>query len=756
MATSLLDLLRDALGGVAILVLAAAIAWTAWAIARAVLPKAPTSVRWSGAAVGCFWLPAALFWVTAPLGLFRLEVLLPAVVLMAWATHRFSGGATARADLRRDLHAARARLGALARRPAGWLLAATGLVAAVRTLRGSVAPPLGWDSMTYHLFKAGLWVQSHGLVSRAAPDAWGNYEYFPVIGDLYWAWAMLPFHGDLAIAAAGLAVWSVVLLATYAAAVVLGARPERAASAAAAVGAMPSVLAYLSSGYVDNTTLALFLLGALFVARLAIERRPIEAPLAVAALALMLGVKLTTAGLFAAGGMAVVWLVTRSSDPWRTRRLVLLACVGVAVVGAPSYLRAWVEQGSPFFPFPIAFGDMVLSEGSEDSGKVAELFLGDARYHLSGPLEFWWFFLSRTGSGGSFVNPGPGILVLGVLSLLALPSLRHDRRRLLVASCLLVAAALMFAGFLSGNMELFRRTIKVTTAGRYLTPAFAALAVVAARWNGRGGGLLWGAAVLAGLWLARPVAWAPPEPAALLAAVLVVAVAGVLVGVASIARRRGWLAAGGVAATVAVAAALAGAGVGAVRAAHRYEIWSFAADPSVRTFHMHPLHRAYAAAWPLWRALDERPGHRLAVTAGWDGVGHNWYQYPLLGSDLQNRVLYVPLTADGSIVDYRDREAVARRASAAVWLQRLVDERVDHVVSLAPRSTIEDHWMRSLPAVFEPAVVASGDLHVAFRLDREAAIRVLSSAAARPQGARGAPGAAGGSTGPAGPGGPTE
>jgi hypothetical protein len=184
-----------------------------------------------------------------------------------------------------------------------------------------------------------------------------------------------------------------------------------------------------------------------------------------------------------------------------------------------------------------------------------------------------------------------------------------------------------------------------------------------------------------------------------------------------------------------VVLALGCAALGSLRAAHRYELWEAAADREVRTFHMHPLHAVYTAAWPIWRELDSGAGggegHRLAVTAGWDGLGHNWYQYPLLGSRLRNRVLYVPVTADGSIVDYRTPEDVARRASLPAWLARLVGERVDHVVSLAPRSTLEDSWMRRLPGLFEPVITTPGGFHVLYRFDRPAAVQALEQAAGR-------------------------
>jgi hypothetical protein len=327
------------------------------------------------------------------------------------------------------------------------------------------------------------------------------------------------------------------------------------------------------------------------------------------------------------------------------------------------------------------------------------------------------------------------MLVFAPLALLALPSLRRDRRRLLVALGFLAAALLMLAGFLSGNMELFRRTIKVTTAGRYLTPALAALAVVAARWGGRGGGWLWGLAVAAGLWLARPVAWAPSEPGALgLAALALAAMAGA-VAAAVAAHRRGWLSAGVTVAAAVVVLALGCAALGSLRAAHRYELWEAAADREVRTFHMHPLHAVYTAAWPIWRELDSGAGggegHRLAVTAGWDGLGHNWYQYPLLGSRLQNRVVHVPVTADGGIADYREPAEVARRASFEAWLGRLVESEVDHLVSLAPRTTVEELWMGRMPEIFAPAATDPQGLHIAYRFDREAALVALERSRVR-------------------------
>jgi hypothetical protein len=115
---------------------------------------------------------------------------------------------------------------------------------------------------------------------------------------------------------------------------------------------------------------------------------------------------------------------------------------------------------------------------------------------------------------------------------------------------------------------------------------------------------------------------------------------------------------------------------------------------------VHRLEVGYISSWPIWQYFDAPPGRRIAVTAGWDPPGHNWYRYPLLGGRLQNHLHYVPITTDGSIVNYRDSEQVARRSDFAAWLRRLVNLEIQYVVTLPPDNTIESRWMTSHPRLF--------------------------------------------------------
>ncbi|HEY7956990.1 MAG TPA: hypothetical protein VII38_16910, partial [Polyangia bacterium] len=128
-----------------------------------------------------------------------------------------------------------------------------------------------------------------------------------------------------------------------------------------------------------------------------------------------------------------------------------------------------------------------------------------------------------------------------------------------------------------------------------------------------------------------------------------------------------------------------------------------------------------------WRFVDDGAPHHIALTAGWDGVGHNLLREPLLGTRLQNRVRYVPITVDGSIVDYRNGEAL-RRASPRAWLRRLVDDQIDLVVALGPPPP-EVGWMQSDRALFQLAAADDRGLNRVYRLDRERARTLLADPA---------------------------
>jgi hypothetical protein len=688
-----------------------------WALAaRLVSADARPSVRFSAAAVVAFFIATALFWLLALCGGFRLEVVVPLVGGVAWLAGR-RGDPWGR--LRSDWSTAAAVGRHVARTPVGWVLFAVLLVGGAELLRGLVAPPLGWDGLTYHLLKAGRFVQAGALVTEQAPDSWRFYEYFPIGGDVLWAWVLLPFRSGLLIVGMGVLQWLAAMLGLYAAARELGAAPPLATGVATSIGAMPAMIVFLSSGYVDNAALTFFALSSVFVIRV-LGGAVGEAPLAAAALGCMAGVRFTTLPLLAIGGLLLAWAILRSAAPWR-RSALLLATSLVALVGAPTYLRAWWERGSPFHPVRVAIAGQVLSAGDSELERVVSWTLEDGRREQPEPSMFWSRLFYAPHENGWYTNPGPGLAPLALVA--AFGAWGLARRRLWGPLGWLVAVVVVtFGALATEEMLVYRVATWANTVGRLLLPGIAALALLGAGTTGpRRGSWALGLVTLASaagcIW-SLPRGFSFAELAGLTA--LGAGLAAALAALGLLWRWRGRGLAGrwawGGAAIVGV---LLLAAADQVRGAQRYPLYEDAAQIAGPIYQSHPLRSDFMAAWPIWQALDGPQPLRLAVFTGWDGHGQNNYRFPLLGSRLQNEVVYVPITRDGSIVNGVDLEASRGRPDFGAWIERLRAARIDAVVSLTPVNGPETEWIRRSPELFELLVKDANGRAAAFRFHPE-------------------------------------
>jgi hypothetical protein len=154
----------------------------------------------------------------------------------------------------------------------------------------------------------------------------------------------------------------------------------------------------------------------------------------------------------------------------------------------------------------------------------------------------------------------------------------------------------------------------------------------------------------------------------------------------------------------------------------RYTAWRLFAEGRLDDFHSAGRLRA----WPIWQRLDELGPVRVAAAAGWDGIGHNWFRYGLLGPRLQRDVVYVPVTSDGSIVDYADAGSLASRIDREAWLRRLEDLDVDWVVVTGPR-TVEQEWIDEMPEVFSVEWTLAGSGWILARVNAAALSQHIGS-----------------------------
>jgi len=705
----------------AALLLFFSVAWPAYGVASCVLAGAPTSIRGSATVIIAWWGLSALFYLTATLGLFRLVVALPLCLLVAWLVDQRLGlGRGARASLVADREALGRwwrEIGAPARAGVMFFLA----VLCFRLLRGLVAPPLAWDSLTYHLVHPARWVGTGAFVRELAPDNWGFYEYFPIGVEILWGWAMLPMHGDALLAPAGVLLLLAVGLGAYASARVLGVGASRATAVALAVASTPAVFSFVTSGYVDNGVLAAMGLGSVFLLRQDAHPRRVNIVLAAAAFGLCASAKMPAATVLVSALLALGFQVLRS-EKTRRERLRSLAWMGAAAsICLPHLIRTTYATGSPVYPFALELAGRTLLAGNSQFLGYHDLeWMGASPSGVSpwglagqmlGLLPRWRFDL------------GPGSLVMAILGLVGLARMSRQPGARVGAAFLFTQLVIALA-IASSEASAVTRTFFWHISGRLFTVGLFAVAVPAATVSGPGLAIFWLAAAMLSLLLGQPWLVSPAElrgigALAAITACLAFALRMVRGQRETARRRRGRLLL-----SLALVIGL-GAGIGWIRVGLRSTIYAEAARGEASE--LNALHPRFASAWPVWQELDAQPGRRIAVATGWAGVVHNSYRYPLFGVRLQHSLQYVPTTRSGEIFD--TEPAPGKRPPEghfASWLQRLVDREIDLLVTLAPDVTQESAWARAHPQIFELLAQGGTGSSRAWRVRREAAQRLLA------------------------------
>lgn len=679
-------------------------------------------VRIVGGLVLGYWFAAWSFEILGLLGRFDLSVIVPLLVLLPTAVLAYHR-ATVASQLRRSWAEmkteAQQQLQEL--RAHRWVAAGLSLIGVhlvVRMVRALATPSLGWDDFTYHLFRAGRWVQNGSLALEPAPDAWTYYEFFPWGGDLIWAWSLVWRVGDVLVPLGAIALWSTVMLTVYAVARELGQGRSTALIVATAISVLPSQVSQMATAYVDNAVLAMVLIASLFlliVLRPETDRAGLDQPKSGMASSFLVGascglgllVKMSFLPLLVPAAIILVW---HSLSRSRVEEF-LAFLVGLMVAG-PNLVFNWVMRGSPFYPFEIVQFLPFNEQHSWILSKYGEGATAPELARAAKALVFNLFSLDP------FLNMGllgVVLVVLGGVGSIRLATTTRGRWFLLWVA---VGAGLTIVSFFSprNSSMVVWWTLMM---GRFLVPSLAGLMVATCLVRPALLHRLLVPVLVIEYFVYARRGW-PVEQ--VVATVQVAALVGLMVvlGVTLTRWRKRflplWL-------SLPIAASLGLLAIIGVRERYRYDAYRLFAERKLLDFHGAPP----VSAWPIWQRLDETGPQRVAATAGFDGLtGHNWFRGPLLGPWLQNEVLYVPVTLDGRLVSYRDRQALVDVADSGAWLSRLHQQRIDRVVALGP-ANIEHRWMLDRPEIFEIEITMGNDHFLLARVNHEALARHLNA-----------------------------
>jgi len=678
-----------------------ALLYAAHLAARRWWPSAGAATRLAATGVIAVALALAIFYPLALAGLFTPQAATLAAVAIGVVAHlrRTScGGFWA------DRHKVAGWLRVVVRSRGALLALGVGILLLSAAFRAAFHPPLSYDSLTYHDYFAGTWVQTGRMAHFALPQAMEVAAHFPIHFEAIVAWTMLPFHSDFLVNFVNFPFVALLALSVYGLCRELGVGCEDSSLGAGLVCVSPAVLAYLTTQYTDVFAAALLCCAALFLVRYVKGGGRADAVLVFLASGLAVGAKysaIAPAGILC---LLAVGVSFRRQGPRVRRGLAALAMGGgiVAAAGGYPYARNWIEVGNPMYPATVR---LLGAEVFPGSPAVAELTARLGRGSWRDDVRQVKRSLTYVyGMEPTPLSWGPKLPLLASLAVLALVLARRAPARGPLW-CLTLAWAAPIALFYldTSDAVLAVRRFWYDSSYRLLAAPVGLMAVcamfgVSLLPQPRTRGVV--RAAFCGLLLYDMCAMCIlPDSELLLPALAVLLPAALAAGLWWRGRRLRPRTAR-VAASVLAVGLLAGGSVAVqwVRDEKRDEFYATRLD-------LHPVPRYWAAGWAF--CDDPRAPKTIALASYEPRVGHHWFFYPLMGRRLQNRVVYV--YTDATRGGRRQMSEEHMSADFGIWWANLQRAEATHLfMQLNPdlplddrrREPVEMGWIRARPDFF--------------------------------------------------------
>ena len=666
------------------LILIAAAGIAAYRLAWSFVGHRDIALRLAGTlVVGC-WLATLCFHLLQAFGLFHPLTGSVMALLITFMSKRFLHGTSTRQLLRRDMRVLRKLTSGWRCSP--WTLAFLFFVPFIvlRAARALFLPAIAWDTLAYHGPRAAIFLEG-AFTFDAAPGTWNMYRNFFAGGEVLWAWAMLPFHSDMLANLASTVQWLGVGVATWAFGRSIRLKEPFAALSGILVLFIPTLQLEIPSGYVEPPLYLAMMVS--LASAIHVLRRPSAGLVLVGAMAagVAIGIKLTGALPAAIACVFMWWRLSGCRHLPRWHAAVAFSLVAAILPSLPWIVHAWFETGAPLSPIPVRIFGLTLGKAAPHLAWHIQYEMGDA-YTWAAELAALKKMFPLPGSA----TEGLGLLSLIPIALAGLGLLRVFLRSratglLILVSLIVIVVCLYLPGL---SMSRLHQSANVS---RFLIGIVLICIPLSLRGLIRWKSLARYAAVM--LWCCFAFyavffvffGWAPHERhqigLGLIAAVLLLAVLVLLTRRTTLLR---YLIAFGV-------VWLAVIDLRHSQLRYRYD----AARDSTQ---LHWLQRYWVEGA---RVIDDHDiSHEIAVTSGPSRLAAYWYTYFFFGSELQNRLHYVPVTVDGKIAHFGPNNQRRRLADRDAWLRRLAERNITHIVAFKPNS-VERDWIRQLPGRFE-------------------------------------------------------
>lgn len=349
-------------GCIVFLITNTSLIYTSHLLVRRFLPNAPPSVRLVAIGLSFYSLIILIFQALSPFHAISRTWVTISCLLLASVSHFIWGN---QRNLQADLEPIRSwiREGLTSRWAA--LLIICGFVVLLSLSCALLMPPLAWDCLTYHLTFAALWIKKGTLLLFKAPDKI-QCAHFPINGEIFASWLLLPFHNDLMVNTMNFPITLLGGISCYAIARELGLTRKEASFAPALICFAPVIYSQITTEYLDSAVFTFCSASVLFTLRYLRRGNLYDGLLSLVAVGILLGIKYTgipVVGLiFLATTIKTISLV-RHSGLFKKLGLILLGLIILCTLGGRQYIRNTIEAGNPFYPLTVKISHHEIFEG---------------------------------------------------------------------------------------------------------------------------------------------------------------------------------------------------------------------------------------------------------------------------------------------------------------------------------------------------------------------------------------------------------
>ncbi|MFC1743009.1 hypothetical protein ACFL35_03365 [Candidatus Riflebacteria bacterium] len=655
-------------------------------ICKRFFPNTGPIVRNCGLAVCFCWILTVFFHFFINTGLFQVKIVfLLYLLLIPMAVHLEGGWEKCLKDFVKDWSWLK-KIFRLSKKNIFWFFFYLFLIFIVlKGIRTLLIPPLGWDNLTYHGVKAGLWVKDGKSIEFLSPGGWMGYKFRLGGGEVFSAWFMLFTRNDFFCGFVEWLQWLGIALVLYSLGWEMKIKARYRFAAIFYVLFLPALCFSIGSGYVEPGLNLLLLLGLFFGIRFINKKQGASLFFSLSSFFLASGIKVTALPLasFATFYLILLAFIYKIENP---KRWLTFSLISVALCFSPWLLKNIILTGYPLPELPLKLGPITLGKGTD------AVHWYKKRPEIK-PYSFKEEFMALR---KIFLLPDtlwPQLSLFTFLPfylfLLCLPRLLLERTAMGIFISTIFALVLL--SFYHPGFSVVRLKW-ATTSGRFLLPLVCPVVLFSWLWfqYNRWPELyqVFLTMVTAGhLFFGALFGWAPFEKI-LLPFFLFLLLYLLLLGRRFFdfhnptVRILSWI--------------------------FLLDIFfflplfalqqNFRHEAAARSVVLHNYKTYWVSAAAKLDRLDK--SFRIALTAGpWQNAD-NWMIYYFLGAALQNHIFYIPVRNDGRLQDYDPEYKLAQKADFAAWLERLQNQKIDFIFSFKPKG-LELDWMEKEQNIFK-------------------------------------------------------